>query len=654
MRRLSTKFLIALGAVGAIFGASAAVAQGQPAQWRYSIPPGEISTATYPGNVDIKGQLITNGTIANYATVAEMAAAIIPASVQAVETAGYTTPGDGGGAIYVKDVAAGTCVVQSADGQYWRLNNAPAMSIMQCGAIPGDGVDDAAIIQAVANDADFPNIIIPAGTFEVSTMTWSSNSKTFNFLKGSKFYGISPVPVDALLRLHNFRNNRLTNVTLETDGAAVTPVFVTNYGTAMQWTSDNGSSPTQFVWFDGVNIRYFKAGITNGALLGSPPQASFPQSEIFLKDFYLRGVMQAYYSNAINSYVTSSSSIYLTQQFEANSSWWDNAQAFNVRTDEGDFVSVGDEYQSARTTGWNIYGKGMRIVAPVWEHSCPNFITGNVSISDMTNGYFGSNVNPAFQVDPAAIGQLNLNNINIRRPDGTASSSGAVFIDAKGNNNYRILLTNSRLKEWPIRIVSANAHFVLGGKLNARALTLDNSASTQPSWYLNFNQVPAGRWDPTGFTMSTTPDFAAKGGWTGTGAPAGASFNKYTANLPTGFNSAILFTTTGTSATVTTATGSSGQQVFGGKDYVLKMQLKAIGATVTSFAINVIWYDYTGTIISTTNGYSADLARMTSMGFNQWQELRVPAASPSNAVFAAAQVVSGSTSSVAITGVYFE
>lgn len=647
------RFAIAIVAA-ASFLAAPVHAQGQPASWKYSIPPGDISTATYIGNVDIKGQLITGGSVMQFPTVAALQAAKIPASVTAVQTAGYFSPGDSGGAVYVSSVSAVTCSVTSADGKFWKLGPAPAVSVRQCGAVPDDGADDAAIIQSVVNSPLFPQVIVPPGNFEVSTMTWTISVKGVTFSRGAKLYGISTVPVDAILRLHNFRNARIDGMTIETDGAAVTPVYQQNYGTALQLTSDNGSSPTQFVYINGLTIRYIKAGITNGALLGQAPQASFPQSELYLNGYTMRGVMQGYYSNATNSYLTSTAAIYLSQQFEANSSWWSDAAAFNVRADVGDFVSIGEEYQSARALGYNIYGRGMRIIGPVWEHSCINYITGAVTITDMANGFFGNNALAPFVIDPAATGYLILDNINLRRPNGTASSSRSLFVDAKGNNNFRIEINNSYLKEWAYTVNSASAHFVLGGKFKARLMELDNSASTQPSWSLDMLPTTASKFDPTGFTMAVTPDTSAKGGWTATGAPAGAAFNKYTASLPADYTSAIQFVTTGTALTVTTPTGASGQPVIGGKNYTVRMMFKGIGATITNVAVNILWYDFAGVAIGTASSFAADKTRLTASGYDEWQALRIPAASPAGAAFAAVQVISGTTSNVALTGVTFQ
>nr|WP_232455694.1 glycoside hydrolase family 55 protein [Sphingomonas sp. KC8] len=518
----------------------------------------------------------------------------------------------------------------------------------------GDGVANDTVAIASALFSGAAHIHFPPGTYNITSMTWILNSKLITFAVGAKIFGIATSAQNAIVRLHNFRNCRIENMALETDGAAIAPVYHQNYGCALQFTSDSGAGPTQFVTIDGLWIRYIKAGIVNGNLLGQAAQASFPQSEIFIRDYRQRGVLQPYYGNATNSYITTTGSTYVPQKFEASSSWWDDAQGFCLRNDIGEVVSIGDEFQRAVTAGFNIYGKGITIIAPIWEHTCPNYITGDVTIADIANGYFGSSSGVPFIIDPAAKGRLRLRNCNMRRPDGTASSSRSLFADCKNNDDFQVIIESTRLKEWAYQTNAGNAHLVLGGKALFRDLEIDNSQSTQPSWRLNSEPRPITAFDTTGASMATAANLTAKGGWTVTGAPAGASFNKYTADLPPGATSAIQFTTVATSMTVTTPTGTAGHPVVHAKDHIVKMQLKGIGATITNFSVAVIWYDYAGSQISVSTVFAADKARLDTNGFDTWQELRAPAAAPADAVFAAFQVVGGATSDVVITGLRLE
>lgn len=77
-----------------------------------------------------------------FATVADVEAATIPSSVDAIQTAGYTTEGDGGGSIDTNAIYARVGSepshegkIQSADGAWWELTGR-RVSVMQFGAVP--------------------------------------------------------------------------------------------------------------------------------------------------------------------------------------------------------------------------------------------------------------------------------------------------------------------------------------------------------------------------------------------------------------------------------------------------------------------------------------------------------------------------------------
>ena len=79
-----------------------------------------------------------------YDTRADLAAAAVPAPVQAVRTAGYAAVGDGGGALYRRVGAepAHNLKVQSSDGAWWELvPEHGQINVKQAGAV-GDGVTD--------------------------------------------------------------------------------------------------------------------------------------------------------------------------------------------------------------------------------------------------------------------------------------------------------------------------------------------------------------------------------------------------------------------------------------------------------------------------------------------------------------------------------
>lgn len=107
----------------------------------------------------------------------DVAANVIGASITHLRTAGFTEPGDGGGALYKRAAAepAHPLKAQSADGAWWELVPDPAgVSIKQAGAA-GDGVaDDTTAFQDMAAWIEAQGggtVLLPRGTYVVGRQT---------------------------------------------------------------------------------------------------------------------------------------------------------------------------------------------------------------------------------------------------------------------------------------------------------------------------------------------------------------------------------------------------------------------------------------------------------------------------------------------------
>lgn len=112
-----------------------------------------------------------------FVSVADLRANALKTQTQAA-TAGYTTAGDGGAALYYLDAADttsaddGFLIIVATDGGRWKLNRSDEINVRWAGAT-GDGVtDDYAAVQAVV---DYLNgrgggfAYLPAGTYAVKT-----------------------------------------------------------------------------------------------------------------------------------------------------------------------------------------------------------------------------------------------------------------------------------------------------------------------------------------------------------------------------------------------------------------------------------------------------------------------------------------------------
>jgi hypothetical protein len=99
--------------------------------------------------------------------------------VTAIQTAGYYSPGDEGGAVYVRTAVAGPAAgkVQSADGQWWVLN-VPLVNVKMFGAKGDNATDDTAAFQAALNFGQA--VFVPDGNYILaSSLTVASFQRIF-------------------------------------------------------------------------------------------------------------------------------------------------------------------------------------------------------------------------------------------------------------------------------------------------------------------------------------------------------------------------------------------------------------------------------------------------------------------------------------------
>lgn len=566
---------------------------------------------------------------------------------------GYYAQGDGGGGAYFLDPDDttssdnGGTIIVAADGGRWKLKHSGFVTVRQFGA-KGNGIDDDTTAIAAAYAA-VPHIILRNGKFGVTTLDFSLNARRVEFFN-AQIYGIATSPTDCVVRLRNSRHCRYDNIEIETHGNSPSPVYHPNYGCAMRWVSESSSTPVQFNVIDGLSIRYFKHGLVLGNFPGEAPQASAPQSENFVRGFKVRGVLCPIYSNAVNSYLTFTDHVIAPQQFEASASWFIPANGWCARCDEGSLMFIGGEFQRALSAGYSLYGKNIYVIGPIWEVGTRSYVTGDMSLSNVSNGSMGPGTEPIFEIAPTATGRLLLENFVNRRPAGTASSNRLDAFRLNGNNDYHIVFDNSRLFEWAWTAVNSNAQLASGGNVTFNGLVIDNSASDQPSYYFNEAGNVFTSADRTGQSMSAVADVSAKGGWSTAGTTG--AFSKYTADVPPGETSAIRFTSSAATLLVTSPAGTAGSRITSGKDYVFEAWLKRTGPTAANTYISVVFYDFAGAALGSQTLLTTDGSRLDTNGFNNWKKFRAPLKPPSGAAYVAINVsVPATGADIALSGI---
>ena len=130
--------------------------------------------------------------IADVGVATGIGARHLAATVEAVQTSGYSAAGKGAGT-YVSDALANAALAaahprfckQSADGRYWRLLPEPWIAVTQGGAA-GDGTSDdfAAIQAAIDYGLSFggATIYFPAATYKVDSSPQIASAKGLNLL----------------------------------------------------------------------------------------------------------------------------------------------------------------------------------------------------------------------------------------------------------------------------------------------------------------------------------------------------------------------------------------------------------------------------------------------------------------------------------------
>lgn len=188
---------LTIAAAALLATAVPSLAQEQPCQWNYQNIPaiGGVATATYCGNVIVKGSIVSNILVVQ--NVAALRALNIPvASSPSILLLGYFSPADDGGGQLYYDPSDTTSSDNGCDvfvaangGRYKRASSVP-LPVTDCGVL-ADGVtsDDTALQRAfnVGVPVVLPKnqtLYLPSNTgvtYDVSKVSIDGNGATLDF-----------------------------------------------------------------------------------------------------------------------------------------------------------------------------------------------------------------------------------------------------------------------------------------------------------------------------------------------------------------------------------------------------------------------------------------------------------------------------------------
>lgn len=578
-------------------------------------------------------------------------------------TKGYYTQGDGGADEFYSIPTGGTLGwsdIEANDGGIWRRVFKGKVNSKQLGLL-GDGnqngtvgTDQTTLFQSILNSIPaYTTLEFLPGFYNVKSIDLTAVVANCTFVFNDAWIsGIATSSYDAIVRLNGCNNNKFYNLQIVSDGAAPTVLHQQNYGCALQFKGDASLTPpvnTSFNYFYGGNIRYIKAGISYGSLLGQAAQPASQQSENWFFGFQFRGVLQPVYGNAINSYSTWVGCNFLAQRMESNASWWNDNAGFCVRNDYNDtgnhMVMIGCEFQRAISSGTSVFGSNMTIRDAIWEVGCPAILTGDNLISGDADGFFGPAGIAPFSIAAGSTGTLTLEDFRLSRASGVAATDRAKLVDATGSINYRVVMRKCHIQEFYFEGFEGGATFVHGCQVKFEDVTIDNATTT--SWYLDDGRTNCiNNVDRAGTSLPTSGTTSSFGGWVVTANASAGAYRQLSGDGPFGLSQCIQVVTTADGLNLATDT-TNRYKVEGNRDYHFSMPVKFMTTTSTAYIRPIIdWYDYGGNLISSQNLGQLDQAFAAAGGYNSWGMYRAPAKAPVNAYTAALRFVFGASSTI--------
>ncbi len=185
-------------------------------------------------------QAVAGSLTMTVSTKTAVASISIPSTTTILQTEGYTSVSDGGGALYVRSNSdAGLYAgVTSADGSFWRVVRTPGISVKAYGAAGDGATDDTAALQAAITASLNSAIYFPTGTYKITSGLTST---------------------DAIRMYGDGMSASIINANFASPGTGMFIVDSTSFGYIGVYIQDleinGGFSVNYGIFFKGTNVR---------------------------------------------------------------------------------------------------------------------------------------------------------------------------------------------------------------------------------------------------------------------------------------------------------------------------------------------------------------------------------------------------------------
>lgn len=498
---------------------------------------------------------------------------------------------------------------------------------------------DTAAIQA-AIDTHLP--VEFSRDYFVSTVTISGSEFNLDF-SNYALKGVSAVSnTDCVLAINcSFSNLRNLHVDAQKSS---------NYSSAVRWFA-TASQQAGWNHIDGLWIENALVGL----VIGSHPSLATidsPLSESQLAGLKFRATERCLITNQPNGKITLISPQLVTSKNDWGSTFSYARSYCFWNYGYAELAILGGSIQKNESSaGSAMIGYNFRVEGSLIECRAPHWITGGLVTvrGNIDSGGPDVNDREAFVIAAGSTntvqgttgGQMVLDNVFYARSSSAASNNKSVFVNGSADTNYRVVIRDSLIDEWPWSYVNDQSAPVVGCRAEIYNTTYRRlSASTATYFIAGTDRNYFTSADPVGRMMSGSLDTTSKGSWTWAGDnDANCVFSGNSSTPPPGIGGCItLKSVAGKTAIIDSPTGKAGFWLPGGRNGVLRSWVSTSTAG-GSVIIDLFYYDWQGNAASTS---SERILQWTTSSSSQsaptWMPTLIPFSAPTDASYGAVRL----------------